>query len=105
MVSRERAFGAYLDMTDATSSYLNRPLRPLEEVQKTRKPEWTFGKVNYRFWKPEDEAKLRADWASGLSGSVIGKRLNMSRNAIIGKARRMKLLPRKSPISISEKKI
>ncbi|OYV34432.1 MAG: GcrA cell cycle regulator [Acidocella sp. 20-61-6] len=43
-------------------------------------------------------AKLRTLWADGLSTAEIGRRLNISKNAVVGKAHRLNLPPRPSPI-------
>ena len=43
-------------------------------------------------WNPEKEEKLRLYWKKGLSGSQIANLLgNTTRNAVIGKAHRLKL--------------
>jgi hypothetical protein len=49
-------------------------------------------------WNEETDAKLRALWAEGLSGSEIGKRLGVSKNSAIGRAHRQGLTKRPSPI-------
>ncbi len=49
-------------------------------------------------WSEEIIAKLRALWAEGLSTAEIGRRLNISKNAVVGKAHRLNLPPRPSPI-------
>ena len=50
-------------------------------------------------WTDETIALLRQSWESGLSASEIAKRLgNVSRNAVIGKAHRLRLPSRPSPI-------
>lgn len=46
-------------------------------------------------WSPEQIAKLRALWDEGLSSSEIGRRMGVSKNAILGKAHRLSLPPRK----------
>lgn len=43
---------------------------------------------------------LRELWKTGMSASRIGNEMKISKNAIIGKAHRMKLPPRKSPIPV-----
>ena len=50
---------------------------------------WTDGRIE----------KLKELWAQGLSISQIGESLGVSRNAIAGKAHRMGLPKRPSPIS------
>jgi GcrA cell cycle regulator len=49
-------------------------------------------------WTDEAIAKLRTLWAEGLSTAEIGRRLNISKNAVVGKAHRLNLPPRPSPI-------
>jgi GcrA cell cycle regulator len=49
-------------------------------------------------WTDETIAKLRALWAEGLSTAEIGRRLNISKNAVVGKAHRLNLPARPSPI-------
>ena len=49
-------------------------------------------------WTEETIAHLRALWDEGHSTAEIGRRMGLSKNAIIGKARRLRLTPRSSPI-------
>ncbi|MGE4482353.1 GcrA family cell cycle regulator [Acidocella sp.] len=49
-------------------------------------------------WTDETIARLRALWAEGLSTAEIGRRLNISKNAVVGKAHRLSLPARPSPI-------
>jgi GcrA cell cycle regulator len=49
-------------------------------------------------WTEEAIAKLRTLWAEGHSTAEIGRRLNISKNAVVGKAHRLNLPPRPSPI-------
>ena len=51
-------------------------------------------------WTEERVAELRRLWAQGLSASQIAKRLgtDITRNAVIGKAHRLGLAGRPSPI-------
>jgi GcrA cell cycle regulator len=49
-------------------------------------------------WTDEVIVKLRQLWAEGLSTAEIGRRLNISKNAVVGKAHRLNLSPRPSPI-------
>jgi GcrA cell cycle regulator len=53
-------------------------------------------------WSEDIIAKLRVLWAEGLSTAEIGRRLNISKNAVVGKAHRLNLPPRPSPIRRSE---
>ena len=54
-------------------------------------------------WTEERLAQLRKLWDEGLSISQIGEALGVSRNAIAGKAHRMGLPKRPSPISKTAK--
>jgi GcrA cell cycle regulator len=56
-------------------------------------PGVTYRWVNLSPWTVEREEQLRRYWAEGLSASQIAGRLNcgISRNAVIGKANRLKL--------------
>ncbi len=49
-------------------------------------------------WGPEAIETLRALWASGSSTAEIGRRMGISKNARNGKAHRLNLPPRPSPI-------
>jgi GcrA cell cycle regulator len=49
-------------------------------------------------WNEETIARLRALWAEGLSTAEIGRRMGVSKNAVVGKAHRLNLPPRPSPI-------
>jgi len=49
-------------------------------------------------WNEESIARLRALWAEGLSTAEIGRRMSISKNAVVGKAHRLNLPPRPSPI-------
>lgn len=55
-------------------------------------------------WTEERLEKLRELWAEGLSITQIGDALGVSRNAIAGKAHRMGLPKRPSPIAKSKPK-
>ena len=50
-------------------------------------------------WTSEAIATLRRLWADGMPSAQIGKVLHCSKNAIVGKAHRLKLAPRPSPIN------
>ncbi|MGC6536367.1 MAG: GcrA family cell cycle regulator [Candidatus Puniceispirillaceae bacterium] len=50
-------------------------------------------------WTEERLVKLRELWDKGLSISAIGEELGVTRNAIAGKAHRLGLPKRQSPIS------
>lgn len=49
-------------------------------------------------WTPIKISALVALWNEGLPTSEIGKRLGTSKNAVIGRARRLGLRPRSSPL-------
>lgn len=49
-------------------------------------------------WPEETIARLRVLWAEGHSTAEIGRRLDVSKNAVIGKAHRLDLPERPSPI-------
>jgi|SRR5690554_988377 len=49
-------------------------------------------------WTPERIEELTRLWNAGLSASAIGKQLGVSKNAVVGKAHRLKLPARPSPI-------
>ena len=52
-------------------------------------------------WTEERLATLKILWNEGLSISQIGQRLGVTRNAVAGKAHRLGLPKRQSPISVS----
>jgi GcrA cell cycle regulator len=52
-------------------------------------------------WNDATIARLRSLWAEGHSTAEIGRRLGFSKNAIVGKAHRLHLPARPSPISRS----
>lgn len=49
-------------------------------------------------WTLERVSELRKLWATGASTAEIGRRLGVSKNAVVGKAHRSGLAPRPSPI-------
>nr|CAX84191.1 conserved uncharacterized protein [uncultured bacterium] len=49
-------------------------------------------------WTEETISELTRLWAQGLSTSEIGRRIGMSKNAVVGKAHRLGLIGRPSPI-------
>jgi GcrA cell cycle regulator len=49
-------------------------------------------------WTSEAIEKLRAYWGEGLSTAEIGRRMGISKNAVVGKAHRLNLTTRPSPI-------
>lgn len=50
-------------------------------------------------WTDEKDARLRALWNEGVTGSQIAERMGMTKNAVIGRVHRLKLQPRVSPLS------
>lgn len=50
------------------------------------------------FWTEERCEELGRLWALGLSGTEIGKALGCTKNAVIGRAHRLRLAARESPI-------
>jgi GcrA cell cycle regulator len=55
-------------------------------------------------WTPEKIEELTRLWSEGLSITQIGKQLGLTRNAVVGKAHRLGLSKRPSPIIRSEAK-
>lgn len=49
-------------------------------------------------WTEETIDRLRALWAEGHSTAEIGRRMGVSKNAVVGKAHRLSLTARPSPI-------
>lgn len=49
-------------------------------------------------WTDDRVEELSRLWASGYSASAIGRMLGVSKNAVVGKAHRMRLESRPSPI-------
>lgn len=49
-------------------------------------------------WTPDQITQLTQLWREGLSTAEIGKRLGISKNAVVGKAHRLHLASRPSPI-------
>ena len=56
-------------------------------------------------WTDEKVSDLMRLWDAGYSASAIGRQIGMSKNAVIGKAHRLGLKPRPSPIKRSVAKI
>jgi GcrA cell cycle regulator len=53
-------------------------------------------------WTPARVQRLRELWAAGRTASAIAQELRgVSRNAVIGKAHRLGLEPRPSPITLT----
>ncbi|QNT77838.1 GcrA family cell cycle regulator [Entomobacter blattae] len=55
-------------------------------------------------WTEETIARLRALWDEGLSTAEIGRQLSITKNAVVGKAHRLGLPSRPSPIRRSSTK-
>jgi GcrA cell cycle regulator len=53
-------------------------------------------------WTDDAIARLRALWAEGHSTAEIGRRMGVSKNAVVGKAHRLGLEARPSPIRREE---
>jgi len=49
-------------------------------------------------WTSDLTEQLRALWAEGLSATEVGRRLGMTKNAVLGKVHRLGLKARPSPI-------
>lgn len=54
-------------------------------------------------WNDTIIAELKGLWAEGHSTAEIGRRLGISKNAVVGKAHRLDLSPRPSPIRRQER--
>ena len=51
-----------------------------------------------RVWDPDDDARLTLLWNGGMSTAQIGLRIGRTKSAAIGRARRLNLVPRPSPL-------
>lgn len=51
-------------------------------------------------WTAERVEQLAQLWNEGLSTAEIGRRLGITKNAVVGKAHRLALAPRPSPLKI-----
>src|SRR4051794_30718044 len=49
-------------------------------------------------WNEETIARIRALWAEGHTTAEIGRRMGISKNAVVGKAHRLNLPARPSPV-------
>lgn len=56
-------------------------------------------------WTDEKIGKLKKLWSEGLTTGEIGKRLGVSKNAVVGKAHRLGLKGRPSPIKRQTKTV
>ncbi len=59
---------------------------------------WRGRETHKMEWNEETITRLRELWAEGHSTAEIGRRLGVSKNAIVGKAHRLDLPARPSPI-------
>ncbi len=59
--------------------------------------------MNQGTWTPERVAYLTELWSAGLKTILIARKLGLSKNTIVGKAHRLKLARRPSPIDRSGK--
>ena len=53
-------------------------------------------------WNDDLDARLTSDWAAGFSTAEIGRRMGISKNSVIGRAHRLQLPSRGSPINLSQ---
>jgi GcrA cell cycle regulator len=56
-------------------------------------------------WNDEKIGRLKKLWSEGLTTGEIGKRLGVSKNAVVGKAHRLGLKGRPSPIKRQDVKV
>ncbi|MCQ2915127.1 MAG: GcrA family cell cycle regulator [Alphaproteobacteria bacterium] len=56
-------------------------------------------------WSDEKIEELRRLWNEGLTTAEIGRRLNVSKNAVVGKAHRLDLAKRPSPIKYQNNEV
>ncbi len=52
-------------------------------------------------WTDERDAQLTADWAAGFTTSQIGERMGIGKGSVIGRAHRLRLPSRGSPINLA----
>ena len=53
-------------------------------------------------WDDDRDARLTSEWAAGFSTAEIGRRMGISKNSVIGRAHRLQLPLRGSPINLSQ---
>src|SRR3712207_3370404 len=63
---------------------------------------WVLARRNRMEWTAKSINLLRALWAEGHSTAEIGRRMGVTKNAIVGKAHRLDLPSRPSPIRKGE---
>ena len=56
-----------------------------------------------RWWSKLDDARLAVLWAEGHAASAIGREMGRTKNGIIGRAHRLHLAPRPSPLPNQER--
>jgi|SRR5579864_4599991 len=61
-------------------------------------PQHTVGPTMESIWNPERISQLTELWNQGLSTAEIGRRIGVTKNAVVGKAHRLLLTPRPSPL-------
>lgn len=54
--------------------------------------------MSQEFWTIERTESLRTLWGAGISGATIARQLGCTKNAVVGKAHRLGLKPRPSPV-------
>src|SRR6201996_2050062 len=59
---------------------------------------WMMSGEDAAGWNDEKIGRLKKLWSEGLTTGEIGKRLGVSKNAVVGKAHRLGLKGRPSPI-------
>jgi GcrA cell cycle regulator len=55
-------------------------------------------------WTQDRVEQLGQLWRQGLSTAEIGRRLGITKNAVVGKAHRLSLQPRPSPVKVTTKR-
>jgi len=56
-------------------------------------------------WNPRTDAILTKNWNDGLPSKDIGKLIGVTKNSVIGRARRIGLPKRQSPIKFTEESV
>lgn len=56
-------------------------------------------------WSDDDTETLRRLWDEGHSGAEIARRMNTTKNAVVGRAHRMQLPSRPSPIGLPKREL
>jgi hypothetical protein len=72
---------------------------PVDEARRSGLPQrFTYVHRPHSLWSSDSEQKLSELWSAGLPVNDIAKRIGVTRNAIMGKAFRLGLPRRPSPI-------